>query len=58
MQGKPLKDHNEDFGHARAIERIYDLLNTSDNIITHYSNIYRQYHVMTALTNARLLHST
>lgn len=32
IQGKPLKDHNEIFGHAKAIERIYGLLNTSENI--------------------------
>ena len=32
IQGKPLKDHNEVFGHARAIERIYGLLNTSEII--------------------------
>ena len=32
IQGKPLKDHNEVFGHARAIERIYGLLNRSENI--------------------------
>ena len=32
IQGKPLKDHNEVFGHARAIARIYGLLNTLDNI--------------------------
>ena len=32
IQGKPLKHHNEIFGHARAIERIYGLLKSSDNI--------------------------
>lgn len=32
IQGKPLKDHNEVFGHARAIERIYDLVNTAKSI--------------------------
>ena len=32
IQGKPLKDHNEVFSHARAIERIYGLLNRSENI--------------------------
>ena len=32
IQGKPLKDHNEVFGHARAIEHIYGLLNRSENI--------------------------
>jgi Fic family protein len=32
IQGKPLKDHNEIFGHAKAIERIYGLLSTSENI--------------------------
>jgi Fic family protein len=29
IQGKPLKDHNEVYGHAKAIERIYGLLNVS-----------------------------
>ena len=29
IQGKPLKDHNEVYGHAKAIARIYDLLKTS-----------------------------
>ena len=28
IQGKPLKDHNEVYGHAKAIELIYELLNT------------------------------
>lgn len=32
IQGKPLKDHNEVFGHAKAIERIYGLLNASETI--------------------------
>lgn len=32
IQGKPLKDHNEVYGHARAIERIYGLLNTAKAI--------------------------
>lgn len=32
IQGKPLKDHNEVYGHAKAIERIYTLLNTSKPI--------------------------
>ncbi len=32
IQGKPLQDHNEIFGHAKAIERIYGLLSTSENI--------------------------
>jgi len=32
IQGKPLKDHNEIFGHAKAIERIYGLLNTTEQI--------------------------
>lgn len=32
IQGKPLKDHNEVFGHAKAIERIYGFLNSSENI--------------------------
>ena len=32
IQGKTLKDHNEVFGHARAIERIYDLVNTAKSI--------------------------
>lgn len=26
IQGKPLSDHNEVYGHAKAIERIYSLL--------------------------------
>ncbi len=33
IQGKPLKDHNEVYGHAKAIERIYGLLHGSQ--ITH-----------------------
>lgn len=32
IQGKPLKDHNEVYGHAKAIERIYGLLNTAKAI--------------------------
>ena len=32
IQGKPLKDHNEVYGHAKAIERIYSLLNTTKAI--------------------------
>lgn len=32
IQGKPLKDHNEIYGHAKAIERIYGLLNVSGAI--------------------------
>jgi Fic family protein len=32
IQGKPLKDHNEVYGHAKAIELIYGLLNTSQTI--------------------------
>lgn len=32
IQGKPLKDHNEIFGHAKAIEYIYSFLNTSQKI--------------------------
>jgi Fic family protein len=32
IQGKPLKDHNEIYGHAKAIERIYQLLNTTKPI--------------------------
>jgi len=32
IQGKPLKDHNEVYGHAKAIERIYGLLNTTATI--------------------------
>jgi len=32
IQGKPLKDHNEVYGHAKAIERIYALLNSSDSM--------------------------
>ena len=32
IQGKPLKDHNEVFGHARAIERVYNLVNTAASI--------------------------
>ena len=32
IQGKPLKDHNEVYGHAKAIERIYGLLNTANAI--------------------------
>ena len=34
IQGKPLKDHNEVYGHARAIELIYALLNTSSDTIS------------------------
>ena len=34
IQGKPLKDHNEVYGHARAIELIYALLNSSPLNIT------------------------
>ena len=34
IQGKPLKDHNEVYGHARAIELIYALLNNSPLNIT------------------------
>lgn len=35
IQGKPLKDHNEVYGHAKAIELIYALLNSFPlNIIT------------------------
>ncbi len=30
IQGKPLKDHNEVYGHAKAIERIYQLLNSPE----------------------------
>jgi len=29
IQGKPLKDHNQVYGHAKAIARIYGLLNTA-----------------------------
>jgi len=32
IQGKPLKDHNEVYGHAKAIERIYGLLNATKAI--------------------------
>jgi Fic family protein len=32
IQGKPLKDHNEVYGHAKAIERIYSFLNTAKPI--------------------------
>lgn len=32
IQGKPLKDHNEVYGHAKAIERIYNLLNAAKTI--------------------------
>jgi len=32
IQGKPLKDHNEVYGHAKAIERIYGLLNATETI--------------------------
>ena len=34
IQGKPLKDHNEVYGHAKAIELIYELLNTPPKPIT------------------------
>ncbi|MDP1771120.1 MAG: Fic family protein [Methylobacter sp.] len=34
IQGKPLKDHNEVYGHAKAIELIYALLNSSPLNIT------------------------
>ena len=34
IQGKPLKDHIEVYGHARAIELIYALLKTSPNTIS------------------------
>lgn len=34
IQGKPLKDHNEVYGHAKAIELIYALLNRPDESIT------------------------
>lgn len=32
IQGKPLKDHNEVYGHAKAIELIYALLNNQQPI--------------------------
>jgi Fic family protein len=34
IQGKPLKDHNEVYGHAKAIELIYALLNSASKNIT------------------------
>jgi Fic family protein len=34
IQGKPLKDHNEVYGHAKAIELIYALLNSASQNIT------------------------
>jgi Fic family protein len=34
IQGKPLKDHNEIYGHAKAIELIYALLNNPPETIT------------------------
>ena len=34
IEGKPLKDHNEVYGHAKAIELIYALLNRCDQPIT------------------------
>lgn len=34
IQGKPLKDHNEIYGHAKAIELIYALLNCASKNIT------------------------
>lgn len=34
IQGKPLKDHNEVYGHAKAIELIYALLNCASKNIT------------------------
>jgi Fic family protein len=34
IQGKPLKDHNEVYGHAKAIELIYALLNNPTPNIT------------------------
>ena len=34
IQGKPLKDHNEVYGHAKAIELIYALLNNPPKTIT------------------------
>ena len=36
IQGKPLKDHNEVYGHAKAIELIYALLNGPPNEITRH----------------------
>lgn len=32
IQGKPIRDHNEIYGHARAIELIYNLLNDAKEI--------------------------
>ena len=32
IQGKPLKDHNEVYGHAKAIDVIYTLLNQAETI--------------------------
>ena len=34
IKGKPLKDHNEVYGHAKAIELIYALLNSTPKPIT------------------------
>jgi Uncharacterized conserved protein len=34
IQGKPLKDHNEIYGHAKAIELIYAILNQPTEAIT------------------------
>jgi Fic family protein len=34
IQGKPIKDHNDIYGHAKAIELIYELLNTPPKPIT------------------------
>lgn len=34
IQGKPLKDHNEVYGHAKAIELIYALLNSVSQKVT------------------------
>ncbi|MEY2700625.1 MAG: hypothetical protein RIQ52_1380, partial [Pseudomonadota bacterium] len=34
IQGKPLKDHNEVYGHAKAIELIYTLLNQPPEAIS------------------------
>jgi Fic family protein len=36
IQGKPIKDHNEIYGHARAIELIYNVLNREEIITKQY----------------------
>ncbi len=41
ISGKPLKDHEEVYGHAKAITLIYDLLNTRKVTASHLFDLHR-----------------